>query len=269
MRKSVVKTKLARGEPVLITTLHFTDPSLYELTSLMGFDGIWMDLEHHAYSLETASGLMRAARVGASDILIRPGNGEFTRLSRMLEAGAQGIMYPRCRDAAEAAEVVRFAKFAPLGRRGFDGANPDVPYCAMPVDDYVRQANEETFVVIQLEEPAAVHRADEIVSIDGVDAVMLGPADFSILSGIPGQWEHESVQQALTLVAKAARSAGKHLACTVGSVEQARRALDLGAAILFHGADILIVKRGLEQIQSDFAAMGFQFDNRLATNHIA
>src|SRR5437016_14514639 len=145
MRISRVKSKLARNEPVLLTTLHLTDPSLYELTSLMGFDGIWMDLEHHGYSLETAMTLMRAARVGSTDVMVRPAKGEFMRLGRVLEAGPQGIMYPRCADAAEAREVVAWAKFAPLGRRGLDGANADAPYCSMPVDAYVRAANEQTF----------------------------------------------------------------------------------------------------------------------------
>jgi 2-keto-3-deoxy-L-rhamnonate aldolase RhmA len=69
MRTSKIKAKLKRNEPVLVTTLHFTDPSAYELAGLMGFDGIWMDLEHHGYSVETATGLMRAARVGSADII--------------------------------------------------------------------------------------------------------------------------------------------------------------------------------------------------------
>src|SRR6516225_11892664 len=128
MRPSKIKAKLKRNEPVLLTTLHLFDPSLYELASLMGFDGIWMDLEHHGYSVETAMTLMRAARVGSSDILARPAKGEFMRLGRMLEAGAQGIMYPRCDDAAEARAVVAWSKFAPLGRRGYDSANADTPY---------------------------------------------------------------------------------------------------------------------------------------------
>ncbi|MEY5016162.1 MAG: 4-hydroxy-2-oxo-heptane,7-dioate aldolase, partial [Verrucomicrobiota bacterium] len=76
MRNSVIKSKFRRGEPILATTLHFTDPSVFELTSLMGFDAIWMDLEHHGYSVETASNLMRAARIGASDIIARPAKGE-------------------------------------------------------------------------------------------------------------------------------------------------------------------------------------------------
>jgi 4-hydroxy-2-oxoheptanedioate aldolase len=94
MRTSIVKAKLSRGEPALVVCLHFTDPSLYEMTSLLGFDCIWMDLEHHGYSVETASNLMRAARVGGSDIVARPGKGEFMRMCRLLEMGATGIMYP-------------------------------------------------------------------------------------------------------------------------------------------------------------------------------
>src|SRR5438046_2402785 len=123
MRFSKIKAKLRDNQPALITTLHYIDPTLYEMTSLMGFDGIWMDLEHHHYSVETAANLMRAARVGAADIIARPAKGEFMRMARLLEAGAQGIMYPRCESAAEAAEVVRWAKFAPLGERGLDAAN--------------------------------------------------------------------------------------------------------------------------------------------------
>src|SRR5262245_9840287 len=169
MRPSKIKAKLKRNEPVLLTTLHLTDPSLFELTSLLGFDGIWMDLEHHGYSVETAMGLMRAARTGTADILARPAKGEFMRLGRILEAGAQGIMYPRCDDAAEARQVVTWSKFAPLGRRGFDGGNPDNPYCAMPMAPYLKAANDETFVVIQIEEPSAVANAEAIAAVEGVD----------------------------------------------------------------------------------------------------
>src|SRR5690349_23175816 len=111
MRQSRVRNKLRQDLPVLVTTLHLADPSVFELASLMGFDGIWLDMEHHAHSMETAQHLMRAARVGTSDIVARPAKGEFMRLGRMLEAGAQGIMYPRCDNGTEAAEVVKWAKF--------------------------------------------------------------------------------------------------------------------------------------------------------------
>lgn len=262
MRPSRIKTKLRRGEPVLVTTLHLTDASIYELTSLMGFDGIWMDMEHHSYSLETATELMRAARVGASDILARPAKGEFMRMQRMLEAGAHGIIYPRCDDAKEAAEVVSWAKFAPAGRRGCDGANPDMPYLTMPIGEYVVEANRQTFVIIQIETPEALEQAVEIAAVEGVDILMLGPGDFSILSGIPGQMGHERILDAKRKVAAAAREAGKEWGCPVGSVEDGRKLMEMGARVLFYGADIVTLKRGLERIQEEMTPLGFQFDNR-------
>jgi len=263
MRKSIIKEKLSRGQPVLLTQLHLVDPSVFELTSLMGFVGIWMDLEHHTYSMETATNLMRAARVGRSDILARPAKGEYTRVSRLLEAGAQGIMYPRCDDAAEAAAVVKWAKFAPLGKRGFDGGNPDVPYCTMPMRDYLQQANEQTFIVIQLEEQHAVDRAPSIADVPGVDVLFLGPADFSVLSGIPGEFDHPKIAQAMDKIADAARKTGKHWGAPAFSAEHARRLLGLGATFICHMADIVLIKAGLNKIQEQFGPAGFSFQSSL------
>ena len=262
MRPSKVKAKLRRNEPVLLTTLHLTDPSLFELTSLMGFDGIWMDLEHHAYSAETAAALMRAARVGTSDVMARPGKGEFMRLGRLLEAGAQGLLYPRCDDAAEARELVSWAKFAPLGKRGFDGGNADMPYCTMPFTDYLRRANEETFLVVQIEDPVALSHAHAIAAVEGVDVLFLGPADFSILSGVPGQFDHPLIQEAIDTFAAAAAAAGKHWGMPVPTPEKGKKLLDLGARFLCHGADLIHVKNGLADIRQRFGPLGFTFDGQ-------
>lgn len=259
MRTSIVKAKLARNEPVLVVCLHFTDASLYEMTSLIGFDCIWMDLEHHGYSVETASQLMRAARVGGADVVARPAKGEFLRSSRLLEMGATGIMYPRCESAAEAAEVVKWCKFAPQGRRGVDGANADMPYLMMPLAEYVRAANEQTFVVVQLEDADAVARAEEIAAVDGVDVLFFGPGDFSILGGFPGRFDHPSVTAAIQTISEAARKAGKHWGMPCFSVEHGRHLLEMGARFIAHGADVVLVKRGLEQIQEQFGPLGFSF----------
>ena len=264
MRPSRIKAKLGRNEPVMVVTLHLTDPSLFELTSLMGFDGIWMDMEHHSYSLETGAALMRAARVGGSDIIARPAKGEFMRMQRMLEAGAQGIMYPRCDDAKEAAEVVRWLKFAPQGKRGCDGANPDMPYLTMPLEQYLQEANEQTFLIIQIEQPETVDHIEEIAATDGVDILMIGPGDLSIQYGIPGQMNHEKIRNVWQRTAKAAADNGKAWGCPSASPEQTQELLDLGARFICHSADIVLVKCGLENIREQFQPLGFTFDDRLA-----
>lgn len=263
MRPSKIKAKLRRNEPALVTTLHYANPAEYELASLMGFDGLWMDLEHHKCSLETAEGLMRAARVGTADVMVRPAKGEFLRIGRILEAGAQGIMYPRCDDAAEAGEVVAWSKFAPLGRRGCDGANADMPYCSVPLDRYVKEANEQTFLVIQIEDQNAVANAHAIAEVEGVDVLFFGPGDFTILSGIPGQMDHPMVEKAIRTVADAAKKAGKHWGMPVGSPERAKQLLEMGARLLAHGADILWVKNGLDETRKRFGPLGFTFDGRI------
>jgi 4-hydroxy-2-oxoheptanedioate aldolase len=264
MRFSRVKAKLLERKPALITCCHFVDPSVYELTSLMGFDGIWLDLEHHSTSDETAAGLMRAARVGVSDIIARPAKGEFMRMGRLLEAGAQGIMYPRCDSADEARELVKWAKFAPLGERGVDGANPDNPYCAIPMPRYVELANQHTLVITQIESPKALSVVHDIARVPGVDVLMLGPADLTVLAGVPFQFDHPMVMDAYRALSRAASDAGIAWGTVTGSTEHAQRLLDLGATFLCHGADIVMVKSGLEAIQQRYAALGFCFENRLA-----
>jgi 4-hydroxy-2-oxoheptanedioate aldolase len=260
MLPSRVKAKLAKNQPVLVTALCLSDPSLYELASLMGFDALWLDMEHHAHSVESANNYIRAARVGVSDVIARPAKGEFMRLGRLLEAGAKGIMYPRCDDAKEAAEVVRWSKFAPLGERGFDGANPDQPYCSMSMTDYIAEANRETFIVVQIEQASALEHVEEIAKVPGIDVIMLGPADFTVLGGIAGQFDGEVVLNAKKRIAAATRAAGINWGTTCATLKHIEANMELGARFLCHGADILMVKRGLEQIRDDCKSLGFTFD---------
>jgi 4-hydroxy-2-oxoheptanedioate aldolase len=264
MRSSIIKEKLARNEPALVITLHFTDPSVFELASLMGFHGLWIDLEHHAHSLETAMHMMRAARVGTADIMARPAKGEFMRMARLFEAGAQGILYPRCDDAAEAREVVKWSKFPPLGRRGVDGGNADMPYCSMPLDEYVREANANTFIVLQIEEESALQHAEEMLAVEGVDALFLGPGDYSSIGGFPGQMDHPKLQEAMERIAAAARNTGKHWGRPVFSLPHAQTCMELGARLLTHGSDLTLLKASLERMQQDYESAGFAFHNQLA-----
>jgi 4-hydroxy-2-oxoheptanedioate aldolase len=158
-------------------------------------------------------------------------------------------MYPRCDGPDEAREVVKWAKFAPLGKRGFDGSGPDVPYLLNPLDQYLKEANEQTFVLIQMEEPHAVEQAEAIAAVPGVDMLMLGPADFSVLTGIPFNFSHPTVVAAIEKVARAAKNQGKHWAATCGSIEIAKKYIDMGCGLIFHGCDIVYVKAGLEQVR--------------------
>jgi 4-hydroxy-2-oxoheptanedioate aldolase len=264
MRPSRVRQRWAQGMPALVTMAAFTDPAIAELISLMGFDCIWIDLEHQSITLDQAAQMFRAARVGGADVMARPGKGEFMQMGRLLESGATGILYPRCDDAAEAEEVVRWAKFAPLGERGCAGTNPDVPYDMIDRAQYVREANQQTWLAIQIESPAAVKHARAIAEVEGVDVVFFGLGDFAVLSDIPGQFEHAKVTEAMHTICRETLAAGKRFGIPGLDLRHTRLVLDMGASLVCSGVDLIWVKRGLEELKSQYGPLGFGFDRQVA-----
>lgn len=263
MFPSKIRAKLTRREPVLCICCHLTDPAIHEMIGLMGFDAIWFDMEHHVYSLEKAQDLFRAARLGSgADVLVRPAGGEFKRMMRMLEAGAQAVMYPRCSGPEEASQVVKAMKFLPLGERGCDGGNRDMPFCHINTAAYCKEANEQTVLLCQIETPAALEQAQQILEVDGVDGLFLGPLDFSIESGIPGQTNSPIIKDAIKRIADAAKQTGKHWGMPT-SFENAPKLLDMGATLICSGADIMMIKIALEKTQENFATLGFTFDSAM------
>lgn len=255
MKPSIVLERIRHNQTAFGTALQFVDGAVFEMTALMGFDAIWLDLEHHSPSEQQAQELIRAARAGGpTDVVVRPGKGEFAKMARLLESGARGVMYPRCESAAEAAEVVRWGKFAPIGERGFDGAGADGEYLSHPMTKYLEHANASTFIIAQVEDERALARSDEIIRVPGIDMLMLmlGPADLTVLTGNPGQFRHPTILEAQQRVASSARAAGKHWASTASSIEHATELKNLGASLIFHAADILFVRRGLATMKEAF-----------------
>lgn len=231
---------------------------------MLGFDCLWLDMEHHPRSVETLDTMMRAARVGVADILARPAKGEFMRLGRMLEGGANGIMYPRCEGPEEAAEVVQAMKFPPMGNRGLDGAGPDSDFYSHELPEYLSHANRETWLMIQVEDAAALDQVEKTIAVPGVDGIFFGPGDFSVSAGVAGQMDHPILRDAIRRVAKAAKSSGKRWGMPAISPTHAKGFLELGASILAYGTDTMVLKGAYESMQQEFAQLGFQFDNRLS-----
>lgn len=256
MKINRTKQRLQNNQPTFVTTLHLADPTVYELASTIGIEAIWLDMEHRAFTLETTQRLMTAARAGGdSDVIVRTSRHELQLVTRVLECGAQGVIYPRCSSAEEAREVVKAAKFAPLGERGCDGWGRDAPFGTIPLPEYIRRANEETLVVIQIESPEAVEVAESIARVEGVDVLMFGMGDYSVLAGVPGDVRHERVQEALRRTCEAALRAGKHFGTPVGSMEGAEELIAMGGRLIFHNADVLMIDRGLRQMKAQIEGL--------------
>jgi len=255
MRESRVKEVWSHGHIAVGSLIKSTDPVHTEVISQLGLDFIWLDLEHSDKSVETFAQLTRAARIGTSDIMARPAGWEYMRMGRMLEAGAHGILYPRCESAEEVAEVVKWAKFHPLGERGFDGGSADNNYGQYPADFYTAEANAQTWIAIQIESPRAVDRAREIAAVDGVDCVFVGPGDFSALNGRARQVQGPETLRVAETIAKATEAAGKIFGTLVFDMDHARLMKSYGARLLAHGADVVFLKAAYQKLINDYAEL--------------
>jgi 4-hydroxy-2-oxoheptanedioate aldolase len=229
-----------------------TEPWFAELAGKLGFDVIWLDMEHRAHGYEVVDRISLACRATGMDLMVRIRKTGYTSAMRALEFGANGVMVPHCRTATEAREWVDWTRFPPLGKRGFDGAGADGDYTPADPTEYLRERNEETFLVVQIEDREAVDCVDEITAVDGVDLLFVGPADLSISYGVPMQREHPLVQRAMDKVANAAAKHGKWWGTVTVTPESAQKELDRGARIITCADDHFLLVKGLQEARQQF-----------------
>jgi 2-keto-3-deoxy-L-rhamnonate aldolase RhmA len=254
-----LKSALARDQLVRVFGLgQLLSPKLVEIVGLAGgFDAVWLDQEHAGISIDQIEQSCLAARARGLDSFVRlvaQSATDYATVMRPLEAGAGGIMAAQIRNADQARDVVRWAKFHPDGLRGYNGLGVDGDYGRLSAADYIAKANADTFIAIQIEHFEAVDDIERIAAVPHVDVLFVGPADLSQSMGIPGQWDHPTVWQAMERVAAAARRNGIHWAVVALTPDYARRAVDLGCRCLGIGFDSLALFQGLEAIRKQFAA---------------
>jgi 2-keto-3-deoxy-L-rhamnonate aldolase RhmA len=158
------------------------------------------------------------------------------------------------RSARQAEEVMTWAKFHPRGQRGVNGTGVDGHYGALPGPEYFSKANAESFVAVQIEHADAVDEVERIAAIPDLDLLFVGPADLSQSMGLPGQWEHPRMWEAVERVARAAEFYHIPWAILPWDAAHARRCVDLGCRVLSLGIDVWFFQRGVRAFQADYAA---------------
>lgn len=239
------------------------EPWLVEVAGKLGFDVVWSDMEHRPYGYEIVDRLSLACRATGIDLMVRILKTGYTSPMRVLEFGANGIMVPHCCSVEEARQWVEWARFPPLGKRGFDGAGADAEYALADPIAYLKHANDETFLVLQIEDREAVDCVDEIAALEGVDAFFVGPADLTISYGVPMQRGHSLIQRAMDKVANAAAKAGKWWGTVTRTPEEAQTELDRGARIVTCADDHFLLVQGLQDAYRKFEQIGLRQEIRL------
>ena len=211
-----------------------------------GYDWLFIDLEHSALSIETASQISVAALDAGISPLVRVPWMEHAMATRMLDNGALGIVMPHVDTAEQAREVVSRLKYPPLGHRSTAGPSAVFDFAPVDVAESLAAINAAILVTVMIETPQAVANAEEIAAVDGVDVLLIGTGDLTTEMGIPGQPSHGNIIAAYETVIAACRKHGKWAGMGGAYNEpELRRYIGMGVRMVLAGGDLgLMIQAG-------------------------
>jgi 2-keto-3-deoxy-L-rhamnonate aldolase RhmA len=219
-----------------------------------GFDWLFLDLEHSALPLEVAASMSLAALDAGITPLVRIPAGDFATASRLLDAGAMGVVHPHIETPEDAQRMVDELRFAPLGNRGAMGSGtiPQFAYRSIELNESLAELNRTMLLVAMLETPAAIARADDIAAVKGLDVVMIGTNDLTYASGHSGDPGHPEIIRAYETVAAACKKHGKYFgAAGVNDHALIARFVGMGVRFLLGAVEIrLLMSAGSKAVAS-------------------
>lgn len=209
MKINHVKHALAAGEVQLGTGFaQLRSEDVVRILAAAGFQWAFLDAEHGGFGIETLQDLCRFASTCGLAPIVRVADLQYALVARALDCGAQGVIFPRVESPELLAKAVSWARFPPLGIRGFGLTGLHADFEPVTIAQMVDHINANTMVVLQIETRTAVERANELLSVGGLDAVMIGPVDLSISLGVAGEFDHPRMVEAIERVREACNRHG-------------------------------------------------------------
>ena len=223
-----------------------------EIVSDSGFDWLLLDTEHSPNEVPDILSALQAVQRGSASPIVRPAWNDTVLIKRLLDIGAQTIIVPYVQNAEEARRAVAATRYPPAGIRGVTGVGRAARYGR--ITDYLKMANDEICVLVQVETRAALAELDAIAAVDGVDGVFIGPSDLSASFGHIGQPAHPEVQKAIEDAGRRIRAGGKGAGILTGNEDEARRYIGWGYNFVAVGTDVVLLTRAADGLAQRFKA---------------
>ena len=246
MRANPVKAKLASGDTAFGTMIfEFLSPGLPQILAGAGAEFILYDMEHSGFGLPEMKQQFALCRGLGLVPLVRPPGKDYQYAARLLDLGAMGLRFQRVESAEEAAKLVSWTRYPPHGVRGamFGGAHDD--YGTGGIADTMAKAHERTMILALIETAKGLANVEEIMAVPGIDVVHLGHADLSLSLGIPGDFAHPKLQQAIDRLLAACQKHNKPAACLATNIATGRDWMARGFKMVSYSYDIGLIADGL------------------------
>ena len=251
-----IKEKIRRGEPSLGTWMSMAHPSIAEILAMAGYDWVVIETEHTAIDVSEVLRLIIAIEQRGSIPLVRLAWNDPIQAKAVLDSGAAGVLVPMVNSKTDAQLAVQMTKYPPLGFRGVGLARAQG--YGENFDEYVKNANDDTLLIVQIEHKDAVANIEEILSVPGIDGTFIGPYDLSLSLGIPGQISHPDVLAAKQKVCEATLAhgliAGVHFVQPRTAADDCRQAITEGYRFIALGTDILFLGDSARALQKETRA---------------
>lgn len=245
--------RLRAGETLLASWHAIPEPLVVETVARAGFDVVVLDMQHGHFARESILRSVGAAALAGKPAVVRVPVGGFGVASWALDAGAEAVIAPMVNSTADAAAFVEAMKYPPLGGRSWGPTRVMTLQNQPDSKAYLASANASTLTIAMIETRTALDALGDIVTMQGIDAVFVGPWDMSVSlsAGSTVDAAHPSVQEALAKVARAAVSAGKIPATLAPNAERARAAMELGYKLIAVGGDTGYIGDGVRRLLAE------------------
>lgn len=237
---SPVKQKLREGRPVIAATITTSSIEVAAHTATLGFDFLWIEMEHSPITLETLRHIVLATRGLPALPFARVPVNELWTAKRVLDQGVSGVMFPFCSSPELARQAAAACHYPPLGRRGSGLAKLSWP----DPDRYADSADENVTVIVIIEEACAVEQIDEIAATPGIDVLFIGTSDLSFSLGLRGDQKDPRLHDAIAKVVDAGKRHGKALGRPAGSPELLKKYREQGFQLFQAPTDIGFLTAG-------------------------
>lgn len=231
------KSRLAAGQTLIGAWVGLADPYVTEITASAGFDWLLIDGEHAPNDLRSILAQLRVIEAAGPAPVVRLPVDETWAIKQALDIGAQSLLIPMVESADQAQRLVRAVRYPPCGNRGVGAALARASrFSAIP--DYLATADAQIWLGVQVETRAGLAVLDEILTVDGVDGVFIGPSDLAADMGFPGQLDHPQVQRAIRAAIRVICASGKAAGVLWTDAANARNALADGARFVATAIDV-------------------------------
>lgn len=237
MRENLLKKRLQAGESAIGTFVKLTDPAVPELLALAGFDFFVLDSEHVAVDREQLTNIVRAADAAGITPLVRVRENQQVEILQNLDLGYAGVQVPNVDTPRQARDLVSYVKYTPLGVRGLSPSVRACDYGTCGVQEYIDTANDNTMIVSHCETRECVKNLDEILQVEGIDVIFIGPMDLSQSYGVPGNTAHPAVRDAIATIKAKTLASGKAVGTVAANAEAAKKLIAEGIQYILLASD--------------------------------